>query len=112
MYTLAMPGVAGELFQDYAKLISERTGVGAMGPDLLGDQVSYYSGGLTFTNTDVSVAGNSALPVSVTRTYSVKARNGYPHPDTASGKDLPFGDWDLDLPRVTGVFAEGNPPAN
>lgn len=106
LYLLALPGSAGELFQDYAKLIGDRTGVGVMGPDLLGDQVNYYSGGLSFANTDVSVAGNSSLPVSVTRTYSVKARNGYPFPDGISGTDLPFGDWDLDLPRITGVFAQ------
>lgn len=100
------PAYAGEVWQDYSKLISERTAVGTLGPALMGDQVSYYSGVLSFNHTDVSIPGNNGLPVEIRRSYSVRARNGYPFPDTTSGKDLPFGDWSLDLPHVTGVFAE------
>lgn len=85
-------------WEEYDKLIKARSGVGTLGPDLMGDSVSHYNGALSFTHADVSIPGNSALSVSVSRTYSVTNRKGGQH-------DAPFADWELDLPRISGVYA-------
>lgn len=39
--------------------------VGALGPNLMGDSINDYSGALEFSQTDVSLPGNNALPVAV-----------------------------------------------
>ena len=81
---------------EYDKLIQSR--VMALGNDLLGDRLDLYSGRLSFLQTDVELPGNSALQVGVSRSFSPR-RSG----ETESVGH--FGDWDLDLPYLTGVFA-------
>jgi len=70
--------------------------VSALGSDLMGDQSSLFSGSLEFVHTDVSLPGNNALPVSIVRKHT-------------AGRDIyirgELGDWDLEIPRVSGVFA-------
>jgi hypothetical protein len=65
------------------------------GPDLMGDRVNLFNGALEFVHTDVSLKGNSALAVAVTRRH-------------VAGRAIwirgQFGDWDLELPRISGVF--------
>lgn len=46
--------------------------VSALGPNLFGDQVSLSNGALSFSVTDVSLPGNSALPVAFSRSYRVR----------------------------------------
>ena len=65
----------------------------ALGPDLMGDQVNEYSGTLEFTQSDVSLPGNNALPVVVGRHLSA----GNKQASTAEGL---FGDWDLEIPHL------------
>lgn len=91
------PGRAA--WEEYDKLIGSRTAVTALGPDLLGDSVDLNSGALTFSATDVNIPGNSKLPVAFSRTFSVVNREDYDF------NDLPLADWDLDIPRLSGVFA-------
>ena len=103
---------AKQPWDEYDKLINTKAAIGAMGSGLLGDTVNYYTGGLSFSSTDISLPGNSALPVSLSRTFSVSNRKGYP------SNDLPMADWDLDLPRLTGqpakcsaaTLSEARPP--
>ena len=72
---------------------------GALGPDLFGDQVNMQNGALSFSVTDASIPGNSKLPVAFTRTLTVSDRDGY------NVNDLPLGDWDIDVPRISGTYA-------
>jgi hypothetical protein len=64
---------------------------------LFGEQVNFANGALSFSATDASLPGNNGLPVAVKRTFSVSGRY-------TELSDLPFGDWDLDLPHLSGVF--------
>lgn len=101
-------------WEEYDKLINARKSVTALGPDLFGDHVDLQTGTLSFSATDVSIPGNSKLPVAFTRSFTVSNRKGY------YSHDLPLGDWNLDVPRLSGVFAANwhdqrcsiaNPPA-
>lgn len=64
-----------------------------LGYGLMGDNVDGYSGRLKFTTTDVSIPGNSELPVKITR--------------TASGGDASYmqkfymADWDIEVPHIS-----------
>lgn len=95
---------AAEAWQEYDKIINGRQTITAFGPTLFGDNVNLASGGLSFSATDVSISGNNALPVAVTRTFSVRSKAGYPDPDRTID-DGHFGDWELDLPNISGVYA-------
>ncbi|MBF6025164.1 RHS repeat protein [Lysobacter niastensis] len=93
---------AKQPWEEYDKLIKNRESIAVLGPALLGDQVNLMNGALSFSTTDVSVSGNSvALPMALTRTYTVSNRKGY------RVNDLPMADWDLDIPRISGVFGAG-----
>jgi YD repeat-containing protein len=84
-------------WEEYDKLINKRKAVTALGDDMFGDRVDLASGSLSFSHTDVSLTGNNALPVAVTRTFNV-----------VSDKERPnysFGDWDIDIPNISGLFA-------
>ena len=68
------------------------------GDDLLGDAIDPHTGTITFETTDVSIPGNFALPVAISRrrsqgaAYDENVRYG-------------FGDWELQVPRITTVTA-------
>jgi len=79
------------------KLPTAPDSVAAYGPDLFGDKASLYNGSLEFEQTDISLPGNSALPVALTRRYSPGR-----HP-VVRGQ---LGDWDLALPRISGTFSD------
>ena len=76
--------------------------IDGLGPNLMGDQVNEYSGDLSFTQVDVSLPGNFALPVQVARHRSASAVQA------ASAGGL-FGDWDLDIPHLYSVAAAPQP---
>lgn len=76
--------------------------VEALGPDLMGDAVNGYSGGLQFTHTDVALPGNNGLPVRVGRHKAVGTTQAY------AGTGL-FADWDLDIPHLHMVAAQNEP---
>lgn len=89
---------ANNLWEEYDQLIKAREVVGTLGPDLLGDQVSFSNGALSFSATDVSIAGNNGLEVAITRSFAVVNRKGRIN-------EMPFGDWEIELPRIEGVYA-------
>ncbi|GEM_PF-5202292 len=72
--------------------------VAALGPDLMGDEVSLSNGALSFSVTDVSLPGNSALPVEVKRQFAVKDRKDILN-------DGMLADWQIYAPNISGVFA-------
>src|SRR5690606_18647886 len=94
----ALLATARQPWEDYATHLQSRQALAAHGPELFGDQVNLYNGALSFSVTDIALPGNSGLPVALTRTFSVGA---YP-----AGKpmDGAFGDWEIDLPRIEGVY--------
>jgi RHS repeat-associated protein len=66
-----------------------------LGADLVGDRVNLYNGALEFVHTDVSLPGNSALPVAFVRRHSV-------------GRDPmvrgALADWEIETPSLGGNF--------
>jgi hypothetical protein len=83
-------------YQEHGKLIRAPQQVIALGNDLLGDRVNLYTGTLEFVQTDVSLPGNSALPVSMgRRLVTGQERLERTH----------FGGWDMNVPHLHGMFA-------
>lgn len=87
-----------EPHEEYAKQIKTAEVIGALGNDLFGDQVNFYTGSTSFSVIDVSLPGNHALPVEIRRTFTVDARDGL------FSQGL-FADWELDIPHLYGTFA-------
>jgi len=84
-----------DYFQN-GKLIRAPKALSALGNDLFGDRVNLYRGTLDFVQTDVSLEGNNALTVAVTRKLTTGGRGNL-------GEGL-FSEWDLDIPRMSGIF--------
>lgn len=84
------------VFSELDKSIKAPAAVAKYGPDIFGDKVNLYNGGLSFSQTDVSLPGNSNIPVSAGRYISAGS-------DLLDGRA--FGYWDLDIPSLYGVFA-------
>ncbi|CUS47916.1 MAG: hypothetical protein HLUCCO02_05000 [Idiomarinaceae bacterium HL-53] len=76
----------------------KRTGVemrlAAYSNTLLGDSIDPHLGSLSFQHTDISLLGNSDLPVELTRQLSA----GYFY---AFGENTEFGDWNYVVPRLS-----------
>ena len=86
------------IYSEQDKLIRADRTVGVLGADLFGDKVNFYNGTIEFTQTDVSIPGNNALPVSVGRRLVPGSEVRVPGL---------FADWDLDIPHLHGIFASG-----
>ncbi len=65
---------------------------------LLGDQIDPNSGSVTFSHVDVSLPGNSDLPVVIARRRE-QGRKYY------GGVSVDFADWQLDTPRISVITA-------
>lgn len=90
-----------QAWEEYDRLLESRRNVVALSADdMFGEGLDLYAGGLSFSATDVSIPGNSKLPVSLARKFTVTNRYEYGTP--AGGA---FGDWEVDIPRLSGVFA-------
>ena len=72
--------------------------ISAGGPDMAGDAVSLSNGALSFSATDVSIPGSNGLPVEFSRSYTVRDQR---HRQT----DSMLGDWDVEVPNISGIFA-------
>ena len=88
------------VFSEQGQLVRASQNVTALGNDLMGDKVNLYTGAVEFNQTDVSLPGNSALPVSIGRRYvaGIQRLNFY---------EGLFVDWDLEIPHLHGVYAGG-----
>ena len=77
------------------------------GPNLLGDSVDLNTGALAFKHTDISIPGNSSLPVAITRTrqksFGYYGSGGLSVPTATTNPE--FGDWKLEVPRISYVVA-------
>jgi YD repeat-containing protein len=86
-------------YKESHRQIRGSSNVSPLGPNLFGDQVSLYSGRIEFVQNDLEVPGNNNLPVGISRRLT-------------SGRDMVnnagmFGDWDIEIPRLQGIFASG-----
>lgn len=90
---------ADTIYSEQGKLIRAGEAVGTLGADLFGDTVNLYTGTVEFIQNDVSLPGNNALPVSVARRLVTGG-------DSITNRgDRAFGDWELEIPHMHGVFA-------
>lgn len=75
----------------------------------LGDMVDLNTGSLSFSQTDVSIPGNSTLQVAITRRFDAQRMRSLSVPASS----LAFYDWQIDVPRISVTLATSNPwPAN
>jgi hypothetical protein len=72
--------------------------VAPLGDDLFGDEVSLYNGSTTFTQVDMALPGNSALPVELRRTFSISPQGLLPENIGA------MANWDVAVPHIHGEF--------
>ncbi len=112
MIAISFPASAVDIGGEYEKKIKAAQDIGVLGSDLAGDRINFYTGSTQFTATDVSVPGNNGLSVAIGRRFEVEAdhnlaevQNGLDDPIT-SAVQRAFGDWDLDIPYLTGVFSQ------
>ena len=85
--------------EELIRIEKPKSAVGAVGPELFGERVNLYNGGLEFVQQDVSLPGNGRLPVSVGRRLETgkeyyRRNDGY------------FGGWELEIPHLHGVFSK------
>ncbi|MFZ2989082.1 hypothetical protein, partial [Ideonella sp.] len=90
-------------YDELFKRVGATQTIATLGVDALGDKFNLYDGSLEFVQTDVSLPGNNALPVSLSRRFTTnedKILRGH------------FGDWDIELPRIQGSFANQRASGN
>lgn len=91
-----------DAYEEYGKRIKTASDIAPLDDTVFGDQVSLYNGATTFEVTDVSLPGNNALPVALSRRLVIQDHRQTP---TANGIGLHgFGDWDIDVPYISGSF--------
>lgn len=89
--------------REYGKVIQSAEVVGSLGSDLFGDETNLYTGSTEFTVTDIDLPGSSAIPVRLGRRYVVEDKGSV----VDKRASYPFGDWELDIPHLRGMFAKG-----
>jgi len=90
---LAQPSLP---WQEYSRLIDNKKTIEALSTQLFGEEVDLYNGKTSFSITDVDLPGNSHLPVRFTRIFEFRGR--------VRNQPAPLADWEIDLPRVGGVY--------
>ncbi|MGQ0429579.1 MAG: RHS repeat domain-containing protein [Gammaproteobacteria bacterium] len=98
---LSLDASAVDYAEEFTRKIQAARTVAPLGADLFGDSTDWYSGTTTFRVVDVEIPGNNALPVRIARVRSTAPPEG----PTAPGL---MGDWELELPYLSGVFPQGN----
>lgn len=92
--------------QEYEKTVQAKQVIGALGTDLFGESISFYTGATSFSALDVSLPGNNGLPMEIRRQFVVESRDSLDR-NRLLTRDGGFADWELDLPHLRGVFAYG-----
>ena len=80
---------------EYRKLVTAGQGITPLGAHPFGESVNLYNGSLSFAVTDVSIPGTGPT-LSLTRSLDT-ADTGF---HWQLNRERPFGDWDLDIPRI------------
>ncbi len=87
---------AESVYSEAGKLVRADPTIAGLGPDLFGDKVNLYNGALEFVQHDLAIPGHQNLPVGVSRKFNASS--------THRAKGM-FADWDLEIPRMQGIFA-------
>jgi YD repeat-containing protein len=88
--------------QEYQKLIKVDQAIHPLGPHPFGEKISLYDGSLSFHVTDITLRGNGPT-ITVGRTLKFWQWQA----GGAVGPQRPFGDWDLDIPRIETLTGTG-----
>lgn len=79
----------------------------ALGPDAFGETVNTFTGGISFSHVDLSIPGNNGLPVEIRRSLTVDGNKSPTQPnDSELWRGRAFGEWELDLPYLSGIYPE------
>lgn len=97
----ALASDAMQPYQEYDKKIKAAELVPALTSDLFGEAVSLYDQTVAFHHVDVDIPGSNGLPVRLSRSLTVRPVPFYGTPPEVYGG---AGDWDVDVPRISGVF--------
>jgi len=97
----SLDAAAVDYAEEFTRKIQAARAIAPLGSDLFGDETNWYNGQTTFRVVDVDIPGNNALPVRIARTLSTAPPEG----PTAPGL---MGEWELELPYLSGVFPQGN----
>ncbi|WP_313160729.1 hypothetical protein, partial [Stenotrophomonas sp.] len=83
--------------EEYDKRLKYGDLVEPLKGEIFGEKVNLYDGTLSFSATDITVPGNSAIAVSISRSYS-----------DLSGSSIQneFGNWTLDIPSLSGTYGD------
>ena len=85
---------------EYKKLIKVDQDIEPLGAHPFGEQISLYDGSLSFEETDISLAGNGPT-IRLSRSFQTAESPAY-----SFNAQRPFGDWDLDIPRIETISAD------
>lgn len=80
---------------EYRKLVTAGQNITPLGAHPFGENVNLYNGSLSFEVTDISIPG---IGPTLSLSRSLDTANGAPLANL--DRDRPFGDWDLDIPRI------------
>lgn len=69
----------------------------ALGSDLFGDSIDWYTGGVNFRVVDVDIPGNNSLPVRVARAATTQS-------NAVSTWPKKMGTWELELPYISAIY--------
>ena len=84
---------------EYKKLIKVDEDIQPLGANPFGESISLYNGTLSFEQTDISFSGNGPT---IQLSRSLQTTDGLAF---ALNRQRPFGDWDLDIPRIETLTA-------
>jgi len=85
--------------EEYRKLIRVNEDIQPLGETPFGENVSLYDGRLSFSSTDISLSGTGPS-IQINRTFQIESFG-----DLERLKDNAFGDWDMEVPRITTIAA-------
>ncbi|PPJ41946.1 MULTISPECIES: hypothetical protein [unclassified Pseudoxanthomonas] len=85
-------------WEEFSARIKVSQAISPLGPNVAGEQVSLSNGALSFSATDVSLPGNSGLPVAFSRSYSAVNRKDF-------GNLGMLADWTVDVPSINAAAA-------
>ncbi|HEY3520751.1 MAG TPA: hypothetical protein VGK80_06895, partial [Rhodanobacteraceae bacterium] len=94
-----------DYYEEYGQRIQSAQTISAESYNIFGDSTSLYNGQTSFEITDVSIPGNNALPVALSRRLAIVDQ--YKMPVDGDGLHG-FGDWDFDVPYIDGTFTQQN----
>ena len=90
--------------EKHIERLTEAQKVAPVGVDGFGDQISYFTGSLAFNNVDISLPGNSGLPVELRRKLAIEDRRELNDGPSPKGHLGGFAEWSLDIPHLSGLF--------